>query len=229
MDKVIFRGLVLPRNAFFRAESPPIDWFMDEHGVNLHCKALIENSAVTVEIYLDKYEPIFLTQMYKRAIDLSRMLVNMISFATGKGMMVLLETATLPNGSSNFVERQEPSVLPHVTAFSLALGDTSFGEVFPIVATDFNLFAALDDIISAITHNHTAEADCGRAIERLRHSIAPNTDKKAAWKAMNRALGVSQEFCERVIQGCNTKPTRRSFTSIRSAGLRNSCENLGNR
>jgi hypothetical protein len=97
------------------------------------------------------------------------------------------------------VDIRQQGVSKHVTSFSVSSSNfNEFNQSFLAVILDPQTFIALDDVISALINNHMAQANCGRAIERLRNIISPTAKGPAGWRAMQTALNISQDFLESI-------------------------------
>jgi hypothetical protein len=201
MDKIVFTGIVLPRHLIVRAQSPDdMQWRMEEFDTSVTCKAIIDGMSATVTMTMPQFRVEYITQLHKRATDLARTTANLGAFSTGHAIFVMIDTIIYPHGLSGPAIRQEPSVSPLVTAFSLEPSRlTDFQESFAAVLSDTQIFIALDDLISAITYHHQTQANCGRAIERIRNLIT-TAKGPSGWRHMQQALNISREFQEKISQ-----------------------------
>ena len=197
MLKVRFLGKILPEPVKMTVHVPALNWTWQEQKLELTFRIRIENSNVTVECELEQYEPIYFTELYKRASDLTSASANLAAFATGYGVVVILETFIDAAGTQSQIVLFDPSLSPLCTAYGLEdarQGD--FSAVFNMVLTEPSLFRALNDLIAAITFPHCSTVNCGRVIDSIRRMISPNLDGAAAWRAMHHALNVSRRYQE---------------------------------
>jgi hypothetical protein len=187
MPTVRFLGKVLPEIAQVSVgHNPVIKWESPDLGLIMEFTNTIEKSRIDVECKLNRYAPSDFITIYMRALDLSRASVDVVAFAMGWGLTVVLETFVDPNGQTSTIAPIDNSLPLLCTAFNLANG---FDEVYSLVLTDPSLFMALNDLILAITLPHVSTVNCARAIEGLRHLIAlPGTSDKQAWAQMREAL-----------------------------------------
>src|SRR5271169_2431453 len=107
MVTVKLLGRVLPFGLNIGATAPELRWKWVEENVDFTFRVKIVNSEITVECDLDKYETRYNSELYKRATDLSRACVNMVAFATGYGLVTILEVMEFPGGSRVALHRQE--------------------------------------------------------------------------------------------------------------------------
>jgi hypothetical protein len=135
------------------------------------CHVQIHNNAVEINVDLQNFETRYFTSLAMRAHDTVRAAVDLLSFASGNGLTFLLESWTDSDGQTKPVAAQQPDL----AVLSTSVANTKdFSDVLRIVLTDPPLFIALRDLIDAITQWHQAPITAARAIERLRHSVAPN-------------------------------------------------------
>jgi hypothetical protein len=229
MRKVHFVGRVLPAAFKITVQAPEAKWVWQEVGLELTFRVKIGNSFINAECELAEYKPDFITELYRRAFDLTRASVNLVGFAHGLGLTVLFEMFIAPDGSVTELAAIEPSLPPLCTAYSLdpaRLGD--FNAVFNAVFTSPDLFMALEDLIGAITLPHVGAVNCARAMDRVKHLIATaGSADGVAWKQMRRALQIDEDYLKYVTDvskgprhgrpghtpgNLTTEATRRSWT-----------------
>lgn len=196
MLKVHFIGRVLPTAIKISIQAPEVKWKWEERGLELTFRVKAGNSFVNVECDLEKYQPEYLSELYRRALDLARASVNLVGFAQGFGLSVILEMFIAPDGSPSELAPIDPSLPPFCTAYSLQpdrLAD--FNTVFNVVLTTPDLFMALEDLIHSITLPHVSPVNCARAMDRLKHLIAsPASSDKDAWKHMRDTLQIDKAY-----------------------------------
>ncbi len=195
MPKIQFLGRVLPEGIKISAQAPELKWKWEEENLEPTFRVKIINSNITVECDIEKYEPKYNSELYKRASDLARTSANMVAFATGYGIIVMIETLIDPTGSILALNRQEPVPASSRTAFTLdATNRVDFDSAFRVVLAEPAIFIALDDLIRAVTSHHTQLADCGRVVDCIRRIIAPTLDGTAAWREMHQALNIARPY-----------------------------------
>jgi hypothetical protein len=208
MPKIQFIGRVLPAVAMVTVQTPDLQWKWEAEGLDPAFKVKIGNSVINVECDIAKYEPQYFIELYKRASDLARAAVNVVAFASGLGLSVILETLIGPDGMPSAILPQDPATPPLCTAYGLdpsRLADLD--AVYRLVVAEPPLFRALSDLIEAITVVHVSCVNCGRAIDSIRRMITPpgTTSEKQAWIAMQAALNISPAY-QRFISDNATGP-----------------------
>ena len=99
MQNIHFIGRVLPSAFKVSVQAPEVKWKWEETELELTIRVKIGNSFVNIECELEEYRPEYVTELYRRAFDLQRASVNLVAFANGIGLTVLLEMLIAPDGS----------------------------------------------------------------------------------------------------------------------------------
>jgi hypothetical protein len=171
---------------------PVVKWEAPEIGLTMEFTNHIEKSQVDVECKLNRYRPDDLVHVYMRALDLARASVNVVAFALGWGLTVVLDTFVDPNGVKSVIAPKDDSLASLCTAFTPTKG---FDEVHAMLLLEPALFMAFNDLIAAITEPHVSTVNCARAIEGLKHLIAsPGSGDKQAWAQMRQALQIDKDY-----------------------------------
>lgn len=196
MVKVHFIGRVIPTSLQISVRIPQLEWKWLEQNIEFQFRVIIGNSFVNVECELDRYNDTYFDELYKRASDIARTAVNLVAFATGYGLTLVLETFIYPDGTPAPITPQDPSVASLCTSYSLqSEKQQDFGAVLRIVAVEPNLFFALNDLVEAITIHHVAPVNCALAMDRLKHLIAnPGAKNPEAWKQMRETLRIDEAY-----------------------------------
>lgn len=199
MDTIRFVGRVFPLGLAINVEIPEIKWKWEERNIDFMFRVKIDNSIVTVECDLDRYEWEYFGELNKRATDLARTSANIAAFAAGYGLSVVLEYMTEPDGRQIAPQRREEIPAESRSALNLdASGTDEMQRAVTAIITEPAVFMALDDLIRAVSSHHTQFADCGRVVDGIRRSIAPTLDGAAAWRAMHDALNIDRTYLERI-------------------------------
>src|SRR5437763_8310366 len=134
MTKIQILGRVLPSAAQINVRMPELEWKWEERRVNLKFRVNISNSVVNVECELEEYKPEFFVEIYKRALDLSRAAVNVVAFAVGIGVTVILIG---PDGIPSAILLTDPGVVSLVTAYNLdPAGKPEQSAVYEIIVKE---------------------------------------------------------------------------------------------
>lgn len=203
MPTVHFRGRVLPlsRKISFGL-LPQIEWGEAATGVERTFRITIWENVVHVECEMNQYTESDLGHIYARAHDLARSAVDLLAFRTGFGMTLVIETYTDPQGASSPIAPHDPELGKLTSVFE----KHDFHSLWSLVATEPSLFFALNDLIVAIMTPNHVPVNCARAIEGLRHLIAPPPlSSSQSWKAMQEALRVTESYL-RLITDTSVQP-----------------------
>lgn len=171
-------------------------------------EVVIEHSVVTVSCeYQGDIRQEHVDAMYIRAVDLTRANVDLLSFSTGLGLVVVLDHVIDRAGSKSAIWPQDSTLAPICTAYSMA-GPLSqdFLGVARFVMEDPAIFMALNDLVTAISQAHCAPVNCARAVEGLRHLIAPGLGREKQWAAMRDALRLEKSYLQPIMD--NSTPGR---------------------
>lgn len=68
--------------------------------------------------------------------------------------------------------------------------------VFSLILGDTQLFLALDDLITATSFHHLLVVNSARAIEGLRHAIAPNKARSEQWDIFRANLNLDKDYIQ---------------------------------
>lgn len=131
-----------------------------------------------------------------KANYLAKTILNCYGFAKGMILQAVLETVVKPDGITYNIKAHRPILEPLVTA--LHSGSDGGVDIHPILSTVLGsptIFVAIKDIVEGISATE-ASVNCGRAIEAIRESMAPASDRKMGWQLMRDNLNVSQQFLE---------------------------------
>ena len=161
-------------------------------GLEPTCHLQIQNNVVTVDIDVQRFEPTYFTPLAMRAHDTARAAVDLMSFSTGNGLTFLLELWVNPDGIVTPVAHIQSELGQLATATN---SGTGFHDAIWILMSDPPLIIALRDLIDAITQWHQAPITAARAIERLRHNVAPDErDRKKQWKKLGELLQLAESY-----------------------------------
>jgi hypothetical protein len=153
--------------------------------------------AVDIRCDLNRYDQDVLAHAHKLALDTTRATLNLFNFATGDGLTLAFENLIDPNGVSTIFLPRDLRVAPLCTAFSLTAKDGTFSQVIGIVLTEPPLFMALNELLDSLILPHAATINCARAIERLKHLVAPSgTPRKQMWEYLRHNLRIEQKYLE---------------------------------
>jgi hypothetical protein len=219
MPRVRFAGKIFPEVVKLTvADHPQINWHDAENNLDLIFTIIIQEGRITVECETNRFEARLITPIFMRAFDLARATVDLTAFSTGYGLVVIFDTFTSPSGEVTPFASYDPALPQLCTAFQMgvtaaSIGENDFHRVLTIVSTDWRVFRALRYLIEAITVPHESSVNCARAIEALRHIIAPNQPRGEAWQTFRSTLNISREYLT-MITDVSTGPRHGDPTHI---------------
>jgi hypothetical protein len=158
------------------------------------CHVQVENSAVTVDVDLTEFDPAtHLTPIAMRAHDVVRAAIDLMCFSSGNGLTFVMETWTDVGGTIRPLAPQQPQLAALSTAIATP---ADFNQVLRLVITDPPLFMALRDLIEAITQWHRAPTATARAVEAMRHSMAPDQGRREQWETFCANLQLHRSYID---------------------------------
>jgi hypothetical protein len=199
MPIVRFLGRVMPAAVAISFDNiPQARWEAQEIGLQMAFTVRIVQSAVEVEIEVNRYIPDDLPHLFIRANDLARTCVDTVSFAMGWGLTMYFETFITPDGASLTLMNQNYPLAGLCTAFRFPpvspQDRIDFQQVLLLVMGDPALFMALNDLIQANSVPHQAPTNCGRVLDGLRKLITPGSEPKQGWPIFRAAIQADEAY-----------------------------------
>ncbi len=183
----------------------PIDGVSESLGLQMRFIPSVDGNTFLMKCEINKWnkDEHFL-HVYMRSLDIARSLIDLGSFQSGIGMTILFETLIEPNGAQSQILSQHPEL--GVLATSLrdkqqpqTPQDNSFDRIARLVVTSFPIGRALHDLTDSLRETHVSPLVCGRAMEGIRHAIAPGLERKKGWAKMNEALRIDRPYLDLII------------------------------
>lgn len=205
MPTIHFKGKVLPYSPndykIDAKDIPTVDWVDQSVGQTYRISTTLENSLIDIAFEVQSFNGADqLASMVMRAWDLSRALVDLVSFQHAWGLSVILDTLVMADGSvSTFMPKDE-----RLAQYSSAIRSSdptinNFDICYRLLLGEPALFMALNDLIVSITLPHHASVNCARAVEGLRVLMtSPTTDRKQAWPIFQTNLNIDRAYREYV-------------------------------
>lgn len=191
MPRVRFNGRVLPAAQIIELiQIPEIKIADSSTGIEGIYTLKIEKSIIEIDCDANQE----LTDEVRYALIayanyLARLIIDLVSFRTGQGFLVLLDMMT--------DEGQSPQVM-HYRHYNVAPLATSLGEnMVPVIAVfmrEMGAMEALRDLTDSITNPFRGRISVTRAVETIRHLIDPNPNRMASWASMRASLNLSQPY-----------------------------------
>jgi len=150
-------------------------------------KVQIVNSVVSIDIEINKWdESEDLTRVYMRALDIARAAVDLCSFRDGIGLTVVLETLVTPDGTRSALLLQQSELVGLASSLQdktppATADQNNFDKVLRHVITNPQLIRVVHDLTEVLSQTHISPIACGRAMEGIRHFIAPGLERKRGW------------------------------------------------
>ncbi len=185
-----FRGRVIPEIAKVTVGLPhTVRWQHDTTSAVAELCFAINESQVTVDVTTDG--AFHLGDLYRRALDLAQAMVDILGFAKGISLVVVLDTVS-HDGREAPVAVCWPDVSKFCTAYSV---ESDFAELLKLVIEEPPLFVALNDLNGAMAHHHLSPVNLARAVEAIRVMIAgADTGVAASWAKMRETLRVDEAY-----------------------------------
>ena len=156
MVTIKFFGRILPVGFHLHAVSPEVTWQWVEENIELVFRVYIVNSEITVECDIPFFNEQHLSEIHRRAGDLSKTCVNLAAFASGVALITMLDMVQFPDGHKLPAHKKEIIPPECNSAFSLDPDKAAeFNQVLSLVISEEPVFLALDDLIRSITSNNT--------------------------------------------------------------------------
>src|SRR2546430_9420982 len=147
MLTVRFTGRVLPEALGVSIPNQPtFHWKADDLGLDMTFRVRIGDGSIMVDCDVNKFdENAHLVPLFMRASDIASACVDLAAFATGNGLMVVLETFTDDAGTSIPLAAQHPALGERASAAKP--GTPGFDMLLQIVLAEPPLFLAVHDLI----------------------------------------------------------------------------------
>jgi hypothetical protein len=187
MQLILFTGRVLP--AIHTLSMPTYSLSMSDSNFASDVSVEIQQSTVTVSISVETFSNEMLGELTRRATRIAKAAIDLVSFATGKGLHLVLDRAKLPDGREGAINLEAP-VVGLCTAYTLE----DITQIMPILLTEQDLWMAFGDLTETMTQPDRVQINCGRAIETIRTLVDPNPDRTRAWQTLRERLNISESY-----------------------------------
>jgi len=201
MPQITLLGSILPAVARITTKDlPVITWTSADLDLSMTFTTFIENGKVRIVCELSDWRrDDHLMPVYMRALDLVRAAVDLVAFSYGIGLTVVLDGLVDSDGTPSAFLATQPNLAalsPSVKNASppASTADNNFDRVLRVIATEPVMFRALHDLVVAITETHASPIACARAVEGIRHSIAPQLEPKQGWPVLRSALNIDKDY-----------------------------------
>lgn len=212
MREFIFRGYILPKAVPVSAHGlHSLRWQL-ESGAVATLAVEVKDGQLLVRAEADTDDTNLQDDLFIRSWDAAQAVVDIISFARGMSLTVVIETVETEGKRTPIVVRT-----PELESISDSFDfERSFAAIYEIVIQEPPLFMALNDLITAIGKPNYSPIGCARAIEGIRHLIAGSDARdSSAWQKMREALQIDEAYLKLVT---NTSTGPRHGRRIRIDG-----------
>ncbi len=133
-----------------------------------------------------------------RTLDAARAAANLVAFASGMGISVHLHTLIFETGYESPITHAYKDLPGLCTAYPMPATNRDAAELIEFLflqaVADDTFSMALNDLIEAISFPHNGPFNCARALDGLRHLIAPGEPKEDGWAVVRKALNASDGY-----------------------------------
>jgi hypothetical protein len=198
VDTVHFLGRIWPSShSISIGYDPTIEHEESDKNFKATFVVRIKDSAIDIECSLPHFDAGILGMLFIRAYDKARVAVNLVSFASGLGLGLVLDRIVLPDGKETPLAFEHPHLSALCSAFQLGTSSKTFDGMYRLVHGDFQLWMALDDLTAMLIFPNLVEINCGRVLDGLRRMMAPNVaNVGTAWGILQTQLNVSRAYRE---------------------------------
>ena len=153
-------------------------------------------------------------------LDATRAAANLVAFASGMGISVHLHTIIYDTGYESPITHAYKDLPGLCTAYPMPATNREESELIQFIflqaVADDTFSMALNDLIEAISFPHNGTFYCARALDGLRHLIAPGALKKEdGWRAVQKALNASAAHLRHISK--SSEGIRHADLSMRAA------------
>lgn len=195
MPKIQFRGRIYPL-IYALSIKEPYRVSATVEKLEMNFGLLFKQGHVSIECDINMFnEKDHFTVVYYQAAKFVHGIVDLISFATSQALSVLLTEFIGADGKKSVIGANQPP--ESVRSVCVPLGGKVFGSIADIVLRDYGILTALHDLIEGVGNLPQSPIACARAIEGLRHTMAPGEeDRGKQWDVFQTNLQVTKAYRE---------------------------------
>jgi len=200
MATVKFLGLVLPNRGLNITNLAPMD-LVYASGLRASVTIQVQNSALTVECELNRYDRSEFEMFHLHILHISRACVDMVAFSSGNGFSTVIEYFIDPEGIKMTVQAHDETLAGICTIPA--------NDLFAIV-TDFEVSLILHTLTSTLDEPYLWPINC----ESMAHLVAPNEKQPVGrWRRIREALNVSEPYLKFITEA-STRPRHGHLAEI---------------
>lgn len=195
MQTVHFMGYVEPRQTFINVENlAPIEEMNVATGRRCKFTVAILHSVVSVECEMEDFDVEEVSQLYTRAVELSRTLVNLIAIRHGWGITVHIDTFIHPDGTEEFLMNRADCLAGMMTSYEL----NDIDQIFQKIACDVDFSMALNDMVDALSRPRATSVCCARTVDAFKNLLAPGLKDKPAWRVLQQTIYADEDYLQHI-------------------------------
>lgn len=188
-------GYIEPRQTLLNVENlTPIE----EINITTSRKSIftiaILHSVVSVQCEMEEFHEEEISQLYTRAVELSRTLVNLIAIRHGWGLTVHIDTFIHADGTEEFLMNRADDLSGIISAYSL----NDIDGIFQQIACDVDFSMALNDMTDAISRPRTTAVCCARTLDTIKNLLAPGLKDKLGWRVVQETLRADEPYLQHI-------------------------------
>jgi hypothetical protein len=177
-----------------------VNWGNGDLGFPLVMEAKIAESICEVACDLPVYTDQMVNTLLARAGNIVRAYCDTAAFASGIGFVTTWETLHKPDGTIQEILKINEPLAALCTAYTFPPKNEEqmavFDAVLDIVLKEPNLLGSLMDLGDTLANFHQTPTNCGRVIDSLRKSLAPNLKPPQGWAHFQQMLRLTRQFRE---------------------------------
>ncbi len=198
MAIIQFRGYAVPPGIDINF-AQVMEW-LDDDAPDYRMRFVIHpiaNSQILVECEVDRYErQDHLARIAMRAIDSVHAVLDVLGFAKGISVHVVVNSFSELGGEAIPFRPGEPHLAALCTAFASNTSD--FLKILEIVGRKKNLIRAFRDLSEALSAPVKIVPHCAKAVDTIRNLIAPGLRAQDQWLIVHANLRVTQQYLQRI-------------------------------
>lgn len=204
MPTVKFLGRVIPDRGL-NIRQIPHHTLEYPSGLEAKLRTTVENSAVTVECEIERFDHAVFEPLHLHVLHISRSVVDLVSFESGIGFTTVLEDFIGPDGTSARIQSADRTLN--------GICSIPARDLFE-VSGDLQVSMILHWLTSTLAQPYLWQINCHLAIEGIGRLISPNEDDaNKRWIKLRTALNLSKGYVQ-LISDASKGPRHANITDI---------------
>ncbi len=179
-----------------------VGWLMDDGIRSAKATIAVEASVASALCEVEKYDhDRDYDWIFRRAVAAAKAAVNMASFGTGMGTVLVFDKIQFDGGEELVLVSEQTKLARLCTAFSVSgkrhdgeTPDASFLAVFPLIMNEDNIRMAISDLVDSIVRRDDTLVNCARAMDGIRNTLAPDQSPDKGWSIVQTTLRVNKDY-----------------------------------